>query len=516
MRDIRRRAIVFLLLAGCASAQRGGSKPTARIAKIEPSRGALAQRIETALDSTAASRNAFWGIQAVDLATNKTLYELNPNRYFVPASNTKLFSSALALTLLGPDLKFHTRILADAAPDADGLVGGSLRFIAGGDPNLSARAIPYAKGPGGSDPLIAIEDLATQVAAKGVKHVAGDIIGDDSYYVWQPYADGWSVQDPEGKDGAAVSAFSINDNAFAITFLPGAATGDAAVLRLNPALPYYEIENRIRTIPAGGERRIHSDRLAGSLQLHVWGTIPLGDRGQTIEFGIDDPALYAAAALRQALADRGITVDGEARAKHLLPEDVADLRRASAPPPIAGVELADRESAPLLECLRVTAKVSENLHAEMMLRAVGRARRNIGSREAGLDELRTFLAAAGISADDYHLADGSGMARLNLVTPSAVVRLLQHMYASPQREDFLAILPVGGEDGTLASRFTGAAVTGRVHAKTGTLAHVSALSGYAQRPDKSWVAFSILVNNFNGAAGDVRKVMDEVCGFIME
>jgi D-alanyl-D-alanine carboxypeptidase/D-alanyl-D-alanine-endopeptidase (penicillin-binding protein 4) len=152
----------------------------------------------------------------------------------------------------------------------------------------------------------------------------------------------------------------------------------------------------------------------------------------------------------------------------------------------------------------------------MMLRAVGRTLRNVGSREAGLEELRTFLAAAGIPADAYHLADGSGMARLNLVTPSAVVRLLRHMYASPQRGNFLDILPVGGEDGTLASRFTDAGLSGRVHAKTGTLAHVSALSGYAQRPDKSWVAFSILVNNFNGPAADVRKVMDQVCALIME
>ncbi len=516
MRGIARCPALLLFLALGASAQTRPVGSQVRNVKQPPASSALAQRLQEALDSVPASRDAFWGIQAVDLATGKTLYELNPSRYFVPASNTKLFTSAMALSLIGPDARFHTRVLADAAPDADGLVGGSLRFVAGGDPNLSARAIPYQKGPGGSDPLVAVEDLAAQVVAKGVKHVAGDVIGDDSYYVWQPYADGWSVQDPEGKDGTAVSAFSINDNAFAITILPGPRAGDTAVLRMNPPLAYYEIDNRIRTVAAGGERRIHSDRLAGSMQLHLWGAIPVGDRGQTMEFGIDDPALYAAVALRQALADHGIAVDGEARAFHLLPQDVADLRRAPAPVPLPGVELAVRDSAPLLECLRVTDKVSENLHAEMMLRAVGRTLRNVGSREAGLEELRTFLAAAGIPADAYHLADGSGMARLNLVTPSAVVRLLRHMYASPQRGNFLDILPVGGEDGTLASRFTDAGLSGRVHAKTGTLAHVSALSGYAQRPDKSWVAFSILVNNFNGPAADVRKVMDQVCALIME
>jgi len=220
--------------------------------------------------------------------------------------------------------------------------------------------------------------------------------------------------------------------------------------------------------------------------------------------------------LRHALEERGIAVDGWAVAEHLLPEDVPDLRRAPPPPAATGVELARRESAPLLECLRIADKVSQNLHAEMMLRAVGRARRNVGSREAGLEEMQTFLAEAGVSAGAYHLLDGSGMARLNLVTPAAVVRLLRHMYGSPERRNFLSLLPVGGEDGTLAGRFTGAAEAGRVHAKTGSLSHVSALSGYAQRPNQTWVAFSILVNNYNGQPAEIRRVMDQVCSLIME
>jgi len=502
MTGTRSAAFCLLIALGVAAQPQADSDP-------------LARRVAQALDSPAA-RDAFWGIQAIDLASGRTIYELNQDRFFVPASNTKLFTTALALELLGPDARFHTRVLAENLPDKNGMVAGSLRLLAGGDPNLSPRTIPYEKGPVTGDPLIAIEDLAAQVAAAGVKCVTGDIVGDDTYYVWEPYADGWSVQDPAGIDGTAVSAFSVNDNSITALIRPGAAAGDPALLRLNPALEYYQVENRIRTVAAKGERRIHAERLPGSLQLHLWGTIPLGDRPQTEELGIDDPALYAAIALRQALEDRGINVEGEARAEHLLPGDVPDLRRAAAPPPAAGTELARRDSAALLECLRVTDKVSENLHAEMMLRAVGRARRNIGSREAGLEELRAFLAAAGIPVAAYHLADGSGMARMNLVTPSAVLRLLRYMYQSKERENFLSLLPVGGEDGTLASRFTDNGVSGRIHAKTGTLAHVSALSGYAQRADNTWVAFSILVNNFNGPSSDVRKVMDQVCALIME
>ncbi len=160
--------------------------------------------------------------------------------------------------------------------------------------------------------------------------------------------------------------------------------------------------------------------------------------------------------------------------------------------------------------------MSQNLHAELALRAVGRARRNLGSREAGLEEIQAFLAEAGIDSDAYNIADGSGLARLNLVTPATVVKLLRYMYNSPARENWISLLPVGGQDGTLSARFGDSALAGRIHAKTGTLAHVSALSGYVQRPDGSWVAFSILVNNYNGRSTEVRAVMDRICTLIME
>jgi D-alanyl-D-alanine carboxypeptidase/D-alanyl-D-alanine-endopeptidase (penicillin-binding protein 4) len=477
----------------------------------------LAQRVDSVLAETPLARGALWGIQAVDLASGKTLYELNPSRFFVPASNTKLFTTALALTALGPEATFQTRVLGANPPDANGVVRGPVRLVGGGDPNLSARALPYDKGGASGDPLAAIRLLADQLAAKGVKRITGNIVGDDTWYVWQPYAEGWGLGDPAASYGAAVSALAVNDNSQTLTIRPGAAVGDRAALALNPAIEFYQIENRVRTVAADGERNLHADRLPGSRTLRVWGAIPLRGRGEDVALGIDDPALYAAMALRQALEDRGIAVDGEAVANHLFPEDVADLTRASAPPADAvGVELARRDSAPLVECLRVVDKVSQNLHAEMMLRAVGRARRNVGSREAGLAEMRTFLAGAGIPAGGYDLVDGSGMARLNLATPAAVVRLLRYMWASPARRNFLSLLPVGGEDGTLAARFQGAGETGRVHAKTGALLHVSALSGYAQRRDKTWVAFSILVNNHDGQPAEIHKAMDRVCALLME
>ena len=302
-----------------------------------------------------------------------------------------------------------------------------------------------------------------------------------------------------------------------LTIHPGAAAGDLAALSLNPPIEFYRIENRVRTVPAGSPRSVHFKRIPGSRDAQLWGTIPLRDRGLEMQISVEDPAEYAARALKTALEARGITVAGECAARHLFPDEVSDLTQAPGPPPVPdGVELARRVSAPLLEDLRITAKVSQNLHAELALRAAARAKRNVGSFEAGMEEMKAFLTEAGIDSGAWHLMDGSGLSRLDLVTPAAVVKLLRFIYDSSARDNFLSILPVGAQDGTLSSRFGETPAAGRVHAKTGSLSHVSALSGYIERADGTWVAFSILVNNFNSRTPDIRGVMDRICNLILE
>ncbi len=475
----------------------------------------LPENIERLISSSPAARTAFWGIQVMDLESGKVLYESNPDHFFVPASNTKLFTTATALERLGAGHTFETRVLADAQPDAEGRVRG-LRLVGGGDPNLSGRAVPYRMGAPAGDPLASIEALADQVAARGVKRVEGDITGDDTWYVWEPYAAGWGIEDPESDDGPPVSALTLNDNVQTITVLPGAREGDLAAISLSPTIEFYRIDNHVRTGAAGTERQIQFDRVPGSRQARLWGTIPLRDRGFDMLAGIEDPAEYAALALRQALEERGTAVEGNAVARHRYPDEVPDLKQGPAEPAQTGVELARLVSAPLIEDLRITDKVSQNLHAELALRAVGRGRRNVGSSEAGLEEVKEFLEEAGVPPQSYSFHDGSGLARLNLVTPAAVVQLLRYMWHTPQHDAWLSLLPVGGEDGTLSSRFGESPAAGRVHAKTGSLSHVSALSGYIERKDGKWVVFSILANNYNARPSEVRGVMDRICNLILE
>ena len=232
----------------------------------------------------------------------------------------------------------------DRTPGADGAVD-PLRLVGGGDPNLSGRAIPYRKDAPAGDPLAAIEDLADQVAAHGVRSVSADIVGDDTAYVWQPYADGWSIDDPVWDYGAPASALSVNDNTVSLRVLPGSYASDAVQIAVMPPVDYYDIDNRVRTAADGGkvERRIMVDRLPGARQLRIWGTLPLNDPGDTEVLGVEDPALFAAVAFRDVLARRGIAIRGEARAVHLYPHQVADLTNGPAPDPEPGVELALRD-----------------------------------------------------------------------------------------------------------------------------------------------------------------------------
>jgi len=246
------------------------------------------------------------------------------------------------------------------------------------------------------------------------------------------------------------------------------------------------------------------------------GRIPLGANGVTHLLAVDDPAEFAAEALREALTRRGVAVRGGVRARHRHALEVADLKKGEPARPRSGVVLAKRISPPLVETLKILNKVSQNLHTELTLREVGRVRRQVGSREAGLEELREFLAEAGIAKQDYRFEDGSGLSRLTLVTPAAVIRLLEHMHTGAHREAWVDLMPIGGEDGTLEDRFKGVAEARPIRAKTGTISHVGALSGYAEGAGGRRLAFSILVNNYNGETSEIRRFIDRIVATLLE
>ncbi len=339
--------------------------------------------------------------------------------------------------------------------------------------------------------------------ARGLKRIDGNVVGDDTRYVWEPQPGPWSSDSATQEYGAPVSALILHDNTFALTLRPGAQPGDSARITLTPPFENFVIDNRVVTVERG-DRKIETYRSASGRELHIWGTIPKGDAVYTQELAIGDPALYAAEVLRSALLERGVSIRGDAVARHRFPDEAA-----SAPLQL-NVLLAEHHSPPLFELLQVVDKVSQNLHAEMFLREAAVASGKPGSRDDGLLAMSEFLSGIGILGEEYQFTDGSGLSHNTLVSPTAITKLLAHMNASPNREEWLSLLPIGGEDGTLASRFAGRPEARAIRAKTGTLDHVKTISGYAETSANGRVAFSLLVNNFEEPGAGVTKTIDEL------
>src|ERR1700676_1597484 len=384
----------------------------------------------------------FWGIEVVSLDSGKIVYAQNAAKLFTPASNTKLFTTAAALALCGPDYSARTTLETSGVLDKYGRLTGDLVLVGRGDPNLSGRELPYNLRTARHDaPDQVLEQLADALVQKGVKYIDGNIVADDSYFAFERYGEGWSQDDLVLADGAPVSALTINDNVVFVNILPADHAGERAFVSITPFADYYRIDNRIITTPAGTGRKIFINPEPGSTSLTLWGNVPLDDAGANEALAIDDPAEFAAALFHQLLQNRGIVVYGKQRTRHTELASLSTLTVTASAPARGGDDssrslpnqplvLASYQSKPLIEDVRVINKVSQNLHAEILLRLLGREKGTAGTVEGGLEVLRGFLNQADVTGDQYALYDRSGLSRQNLVTPNAVVQLLR--YAASQ------------------------------------------------------------------------------------
>jgi D-alanyl-D-alanine carboxypeptidase/D-alanyl-D-alanine-endopeptidase (penicillin-binding protein 4) len=481
----------------------------------------LKKQVETILGQPDLARG-FWGIEIASAKTGKVLYSLNATKLFTPASNTKLFTTAAALALIGPDYKFRTTVETNGSLDKYGRLTGDVVLVGRGDPSLSGRELPYnTHTERDADPTKVLEQLADELSQKGVKYVDGDLIADDSYFAFERYGDGWSQDDLVWADGAPVSALTINDNVVFVNILPGAHPGDRAFVSVTPFADYYTIDNRMITTPAGSTRRIFINREPGSTELTLWGTIPADDSGANEGLAIEDPAEFAATLFRHLLEVRGIQVYGKQRTRHT---ELANLSTFTSTvvassrgggdnaltSPAGPLVLAEYQSGPLSQDISVINKVSQNLHAEILLRLLGREKGTAGTVQAGLEVLRGFLNNAGIASDEYDFYDGSGLSRQNLVTPHAIVQLLQYAAGQPWGNELRDSLPVAGIDGSLADRFKDLNPAAHIYGKTGSLGGVKSLSGYAVTPKGEQIVFSIVSNNLSTPAKRVTDVIDSV------
>jgi D-alanyl-D-alanine carboxypeptidase/D-alanyl-D-alanine-endopeptidase (penicillin-binding protein 4) len=448
---------------------------------------------------------ARWGVYVISLRDGRVLYARNGERAIAPASNMKLYTTAVALDLLGADYRWRTSVYAEAEPDKNGTIAGDLTLYGRGAPDLSSSN--EGKEASGS-----LDQLADELYKRGVRRVRGRIIGDESYFRGDPLGDGWLWNDVQWYFGAEVSALTVNDNEVNISVTPASKPDEGASIRLKPATAYVSIENDTNTAERGKPATIGITRGLSDNNVRVWGDFPVGGRGLSARLSVHQPALWAALLFQDALKRRGITVEGKARlvdARENDGEAHVDPERA--------VELASVKSKTLGQISRLTNKESINLYAELILRTLGKERgmsapvpdpqkmRMRGDDEAGVAVIRQWLERHEIPVDALALHDGSGLSRLNLVTPEATARLLAVMAKTPSSEVFRDSLPIAGRDGTLKFRLRSAS-SGRIMAKTGTLTYINSLSGYVTTADDEPLAFSIICNDETEAESSTRVV----------
>jgi D-alanyl-D-alanine carboxypeptidase/D-alanyl-D-alanine-endopeptidase (penicillin-binding protein 4) len=483
--------------ACCGSQKRSSAskKATAR----------FAARVEALLRTTPTNKGE-WGLLIVDAESGETLYEQNADKYFVPASNMKLFTTALALAKLGPEYRFHTTLETRGTISSEGVLNGDLALVGRGDPNLSNRKFPYdLKEEFDGPPEKALVELADALVAKGVKEISGDVIGDDSYFPRERYPNGWEIDDMVWEYGAAISAIVVDDNTVALTLTPGEQAGNPVQAAVSPATPDFTVKNEVITSAADVKPDLTLTRDPGSNLVVVKGSLPAKSVPRKLVLAIEEPAQHAAAALKRLLEERGIKIGGVAKGRH-------DRGEAAADP----VVLAEHISGPLGDAVKLINKISQNLHAEMLLRTAARQNGVWATPDELMKVPADFYAAAGIAPGDVIQTDASGLSRHDLVTPRAIATLLGFARKQSWFGLYFASLPVAGVDGTLEDRMKNTAATGRIHAKTGSVEHVRTLSGFAETPGGRRVIFSFLSNNQGGKSHEAADALTGLCVAMLE
>ena len=470
--DRKPRLLLLVLLAallGVPDAGPGGAAAA--------DSGGLAQDLDRLLaDPRLAGASA--GLVVRDVDSGDLLYSRTSAARLQPASNGKLLTSAAALEVLGPDYRFSTGVLTDGTRHGSTLTG-DLYLRGTGDPTMLAA--DYSA-------------LAAAIAASGVRVVSGDLVADDTWFDPVRLGPGWAWDDEPYYYDAQVSALTIapdtdyDAGSVIVRVRPGVA-GGPAVVTVDPPTDYLTVDNRAGTGAAGSGTSIAADRDHGTNTVHVTGSIAADAAPDQEWVAVWNPTALVASVFRKALRDNGVRVVGGTE------------YRAT---PAGARELASHRSMPLRELLVPFLKLSNNMHADALVKAAGRAASGVGSWDAGTAALGDAVRGLGVDPGALRMVDGSGLSRMDNVAPDQLAALLVAARRRPWYADWYRALPIAGEPdrmvgGTLRNRMRGTPAAGNVHAKTGSMTGVTALSGYVTAANGQHLAFSLVQNNFVSA-----------------
>lgn len=431
------------------------------------------------------------GVVIQSLETGEFFYKRNENKLFMPASNLKLFTTAAALFLLGPDYRFSTNIYKNGNVDGSILVG-DLVIQGRGDPTISGRFY--------DNDIYTVYNLwADSLLAAGIDEITGNIIGDDNQFDDLSLGTGWAWDHESYWYSAPSSAISFNDNCVDISITIDEIKHP--VVKINPDTKYVIVVNNVKYALKDSATAVDVYRERGTNLATVFGTIRDGDSVKTY-VTVNNPTQYSMVILKSVLEKKGIKIGGFAI-------DIDDVP--------AGLDYAKLNkifthySVPLNEIIKITNKNSHNFYAEQILKTIGLETFGLGTAENGIEASREIYQEMGIDPENMTIVDGSGVSRLNLVTPRQVVSLLNFMYKSNLFPNFYNSLPIAGIDATLGTRMKNTKAQSNVRAKAGFIEMVRSLSGYVHTGDNEPVAFTIIANNFNVPAKLVDNLQDLVC-----
>jgi N-acyl-D-amino-acid deacylase len=471
------------------------------------SEASLAQRIQKVIGRPEFA-HANFGIEFYSLDTGKVIYALNAEKLFVPASTTKILTEGTLLAKLGADYRFHTRIYRTGPIDSNGKLKGDLILVASGDPNLSNRIQPDGtlafvdedhayQGPAvPGDPLVVLKQLARDVAAKGIRKIEGRVLIDATLFPDGPR---------EGGTNVVMSSIMVNDNVIDLIAKPGAKVGDLIVLESSPQTSYIRFVNHITTTPAETKPSLDPPNVAtnpdGSVVVTLSGNLPLGIATQTASIAVPSPTKFAETVFREALVASGVQIKP---ASSSAPADFSSYAHFYS----SDNQVAEHVSPPLSEEIKVTLKVSQNLHAGMGPYLLGTlvAKDTKSPLDAGFKVEDEFLQSAKLDLSGAAQGDGAGGDWADLFSPDFMVHYLTYWTTRSDYQVFFKALPILGKDGTLAKIQTTSPGAGHVFAKTGTfgsedklngkmMLNGKGLAGYVITKDGKKLAFAAYVNH---------------------